>query len=277
MRVVRRFITTPQAETRPPITLPEMYERWLVASLFRPFAEALLDRVGLRSGEHVLDVACGTGIVARLARGRAGAGARIVGVDLSPQMLAVARNVAPDIDWREGNATELPVAAGETFDVVLCQQGLQFFPDRPAAARAMHRVLAPSGRLGVATWRPLDDVPFFAALHRIAERHVGPVVDQRHAFGIAGDLERLLGEAGFHDVRVETVTRTVRFPEPAVFLQLNAMAIVGMSAAAKTMDDAERARTIALVANDSADVLPDYRDGSELAFALATNVATARA
>ena len=257
-------------------TLPEMYERLLVGPLFRPWAVALLDRVKLAPGDSVLDLACGTGIVARLARERLGEDARIVGVDLSPQMLAVAKTLAPGIDWREGSAAALPVAEGETFDVVVCQQGLQFFPDKPAAAREMRRVLAEGGRLAVATWRPLDEVPFFRDLHEIAERHLGPVVDQRHAFGRAADLERLLADAGCLDVRVEQLARTIRFEEPAMLFHLNAMAIVGMSPASRDMTDEARAQMVAVIANASAEVLQRYTDGGGLSFELSTNLALAR-
>ena len=116
-------------------TFPAMYEQWLVGPLFRPFAEVLLDRLDPRAGERVLDVACGTGIVARLARERVGAGGAVVGVDVSPAMLDVARSVGPSITWREGSAIDLPLSDGEVFDVITCQQGLQFFPGSPQGRR----------------------------------------------------------------------------------------------------------------------------------------------
>ena len=115
-------------------SFPEMYERWLVGPLFRPWAEMTLEEVRVSPDDRILDIACGTGIVARLASERLGDAGHVVGVDLSPDMLAVARALAPDVDWREGNASALPLRDGEQFDVVVCQQGLQFFPDRPAAA-----------------------------------------------------------------------------------------------------------------------------------------------
>ncbi len=166
-------------------SFPAMYEQWLVGPLFRPWAEVLLDLVGPAAGERVLDIACGTGIVARLAHERVGPAGAVVGVDVSPGMLEVARAVAPAITWRDGSALDLPLAEGERFDVVTCQQGLQFFPDRVVAARQMRRALAPGGRLGVATWRSADEIPMFHALQPVAERHLGPVVDQRHASATA--------------------------------------------------------------------------------------------
>src|SRR5688572_29097145 len=104
----------------------EAYERVLVPGLFRPCAELLLDRLRVAPGERLLDVATGTGIVARLARDRVGDGGAVVAVDQSPAMLAVAQSLDPRIDWREGSAISLPVPPGELFDVAVCQQGFQF-------------------------------------------------------------------------------------------------------------------------------------------------------
>ena len=118
-------------------SFPEMYEHWLVGPLFRPFAEVTIDELAPARGDAILDIACGTGIVARVAQERLGGRGHIVGVDVSPGMLGVARAAAPDIDWREGNAGSLPLRDGEEFQVVVCQQGLQFFPDRPAALAEM--------------------------------------------------------------------------------------------------------------------------------------------
>lgn len=258
-----------------PLSFPEMYERYLVEPLFRPWAEIIVPRVQLAAGDRLLDVACGTGIVARLAMERLGEGSHIVGVDLNPQMLAVASTLAPKLDWREGNAGALPIDDSEKFDGVVCQQGLQFFPDRPAAAREMRRVLAPGGRLAIATWRPLNEIPFLQALHRVAERHVGPVVDRRHGFGDATALGTLLADAGFRDVRVETVTRTTHVADAVMFVRMNAMALVGMSPASAGMDDAKRAEVVAAIAGDSSEMLPPYMDGEGLVFEISTNVATA--
>lgn len=262
----------------------EMYERLLVGPLFRPWAEVLLDHVGIASGERVLDLACGTGIVARLANQRLRKTGHVVGIDLSEQMLAVGRSIDPGIEWREGNAMALPFgeAADETFDVVLCQQGLQFFPDKAAAAREMRRVLkkaAPGGRLAVAVWRGLEEIPFFLALHRVAERHLGPVADARYGYGDAMTLERLLADAGFREVKVEKMTRTIRFDDGMVFVRMNAMALVGMGTAPATTSDEKRAQLVAAIVKDSAEVLPAYADGEKgqgIAFAISANVATAR-
>ena len=227
--------------------------------------------------ERLLDLACGTGIVARLAHEVVADRGRLVGVDASPAMLAVARSVAPTIEWRQGDAALLPADSDEAFDVVTCHQGLQFFPDKPAAVREMRRVLAARGRVAIATWQSVDAVPLVRDLQRVAEQHLGTYVDYRHSFGDADALNRLLTEGGFSEVRIETVTRAVRLGSGAeVFGRLNTMAIVGMSPAAKRMTDEERVRITNAITRDSVKALQSYMDGTDLVFALGTNVAIAR-
>jgi ubiquinone/menaquinone biosynthesis C-methylase UbiE len=255
----------------------ELYERELVEPLFRPWVDALLDGAGLDRGDALLDVACGTGIVARVARQRLGPGSRIVGVDLSPAMIAHARVVATDIELREGSADRLPVAADERFDVVTCQQGLQFFPDKPKAVSEMCRVLKSKGRVAIATWRPVEESPLILELQRVAERAVGRIDDRRHSFGDATELAALLEAGGLSDVTVERHEQLIRFADGRVFARLNAMAIVGMSEGGKGKPDEERARLAEQIVGDSEDVLRRYADGSGVAFVLAANVAIARA
>lgn len=257
-------------------SFPELYERWLVGPLFVPFAEALVDRLAPAPGDRVVDLACGTGIVARLAHQRLAGQGQVIAVDVSPHMLAVGRAIEPGIDWREGNASALPVDSASV-EILFCHQGFQFFPDKLDAAREMRRVLVPDGRLGLATWRPLEESPVFREVDALAERHLGPLVDSRFGFAVAADIRNVLEEGGFRDVRVETVTRRIRFNDVAVFLQLNANACVGMSAAGKAMSDEERQRLAALITNESTDVARAYGDGDGIAFDLGTNLATARA
>lgn len=258
-------------------SFPEIYEQALVGPIFRPWVESLLDDVQLKTPDRVLDVGCGTGIVARLAKERLGPDGTVVAVDLNPQMLAVARRVAPEIDWREGDACALPIREGEQFDVLLSQQGFQFFADKLAAARQMHRALAKGGRLGVSTWRPDEEFPVLRELRAIAERQLGPIADARHSLGDTGPLQAALKEAGFQDVRAKQMVRTVRFQDGAVFARLNAQALVGMSAQAGTLDEDGRKRTVAAIAEASAAVVGAHSDASGFAFELGANVVTAKA
>lgn len=259
------------------MSFPEIYEQALVGPLFQPWVEPLLEDVELKPDDRVLDIACGTGIVARIAKERQGSAGTVVGVDLNPQMLAVARGVAPSIDWREGDASALPLRDGEEFDVVLCQQGFQFFPDRAAAARQMHRALVKGGRLGVSTWRPDEAFLVLHELRAIAERHVGPIADRRHSLGDPSTLEAVLREAGFHDVRSKHFSRTIRFHDGSVFVRLNAMALVSMSTQASTLDNEGRQRIVDAIDRDSAELVRSYSDDAGFSYEIGANVVLAKA
>lgn len=259
------------------VSFPELYEQALVGPLFQPWVAPLLEDVELRSGDRVIDIACGTGIVARLAKEHLGSSGAVVGVDVNPQMLAVARRVAPTIDWRLGDAAALPLRDGERFDVVLCQQGFQFFPDQAAAVRQMHRALVEGGRLGVSTWRPDEEFLILRQLRSVAEQHVGPISDRRHSLGDPGPVEACLRKAGFHDVRSKRSARRIRFSDGSTFVRLNAMALVSMSAAANTLGDEERQRMVAAIIRDSAELVQLRTDQVGFAYEIGTNVTLARA
>ncbi len=258
------------------MTFAEAYERLLVDSLFRPFADELLNRVEPKRNGNLLDVACGTGIVARLARRRLDPAAQIVGVDSAPGMLDVARRIDPTIDWRDGNAMKLPVGENEQFSIVTCHQGVQFFPDKPAALREMRRVLRPEGRLGLATWRPLADIPFFRELDDLAQKELGPFTDSRHSFGDAKVIKDLLVSAGFGEVTVQTFSHDVHVTgDSPAFARLNAMAVAGMSPDTKGMDDQQKNAIVSRLVEKSLDILARYSKGGTLIFSLATNIAVA--
>ena len=259
------------------MTFPEIYERVLVQPLFTPFAEELVNRLGPEPGGGLIDVACGTGIVARIARKKLGASARIVGVDVAAPMLAVAKTVDATIEWREGNASTLPVRDGESFSRLACHQGFQFFADKPAAAREMRRVLAPDGRAAIACWRALADLPAMSEINTIAERHLGAIADSRHALGDADALRTILTDAGFKDVRVEVFPHDVRLPDGALFARLNAMAVIGMTDAGKKLGESERGELAGRIAAESHQVIAKYTKDGEFVLPLATNIATARA
>jgi hypothetical protein len=139
----------------------------------------------------------------------------------------------------------------------------------------MRRVLAPGGRVAIGTWCPLEAAPLFSDLHAVAERHAGPIADQRHSFGDSRMIERLLADGGFTAIDVGTVTHAVRISDPAIFARLNAMASVGMSAAAKTMTDEKRGSVIEAITQSSIEVLERYRDADAVVFELGSNIATA--
>ena len=148
-------MTTTAPDWTPRANPAEDYERYLVPAFFHAFAGELVSLAAPWPGERVLDIACGTGALTRLLVERVGPNGHVTGLDLSAGMLAVARTLLdePNVDWHEGSALELPFPDG-SFDLVTCQQGLQFFPDRPAGVREMRRVLKPGGRLALHRVQP---------------------------------------------------------------------------------------------------------------------------
>jgi SAM-dependent methyltransferase len=198
-------------------SVPGNYERRLAPVVFEPWARVLVDAVGIGAGDAVLDVASGTGVVARLAAQRAGRNGRVVASDVSGAMLAHAATRTADdaarIEHVEASAQDLPFAAAE-FDAVLCQQGLQFFPDRRAAAREMRRVVRAGGVVGVAVWaaghrlEPFDD--YSEALGGAGVPPPFPGAFENASFVMeAGQVRALLEDAGFSSVEVSTVDRTI--------------------------------------------------------------------
>jgi ubiquinone/menaquinone biosynthesis C-methylase UbiE len=183
----------------------DVFERLLVPAIFERYARALVERARpLGPSDRILDLGCGTGIVARVLRERLGGAARITGVDIHAGMLAKAQSIAPDIDWVEASAVALPFANG-SFEVVFAQQVLQFVPDRVAAMREIRRVLVPGGRLIASTWRARSHQPLFEALGLVAEKHLGPGNDKR--WSLDGDeLRGLLTVAGFSNVQLDTTS-----------------------------------------------------------------------
>ena len=258
----------------------EHYERALVPAIFVPWAPQVVALASPKSGERVLDVACGTGVVARLAATRVGDAGNVVGLDLNPGMLAVAASVASEmpatsarITWHEASATSMPFADG-SFDIVYCQLGLQFFPDRPAALREMYRVLASGGRLGLMVWRGIEHSPGFRALADALERHVSAeaAAVMRAPFSIADpeELRALIAAAGFRDIEIRPATGTVRFPSPAHLVQDYAAGSPLASFVAKTTEQTRMA-----LISEMSEALAPFVAGGALAFPIEAHLAGA--
>lgn len=200
----------------------EIYERHLVPAIFARWAPELVEAAGVQPGQRVLDVACGTGAVTRLLAERVGRTGRVVGLDVNAGMLAVARAAAmtATIEWNEGNATDMPLP-NAAFDAVVCQQGLQFFPDKLAALHEMRRVLSPGGRLALAVWRGIEQAPGFRVLQETLARRIGPEKAALPPFSL-GDgqvIRALVSNAGFREVRVRAEVKLTRFPSAEHFVR----------------------------------------------------------
>jgi len=252
----------------------DIYERHMVPAMLASWVPALLDLVAPKPGERVLDVACGTGAVARQAASRLGAGGHVVGLDFNRDMLALARAREPAVDWREGNAMALPFATN-AFDVVVCQQGLQFFPDSGAALREAYRVLVPGGRVAVAVWCDIESSPGHHALTRGLERHVGPdaagLLSGAFRFGDAPALQALLESAGFRDVRVRRENRVAHFPSPALFVRWVVVGSVLGRTGVRVRDE-----SLAALIHEVDRALQPYTSGDGLAFPMEAHLAVAK-
>jgi SAM-dependent methyltransferase len=232
----------PSAEA---VAAAEAYEGLHVPALFGPWASRVADAAALVPGDRVLDVACGTGVLAREAAARVGASGRIAGVDVDAGMLAVAADLAPGLDWREGSADALPFDDA-AFDAVVCGFGLMFFPDRVAALREAARVLRPGGRAAFAVWASLEENPAYEAAVALLDRTAGAeAADALRAPFVLGDDDALVGlceEAGWGAVRVETGSAPARFPSLRVLMEAELrgwLPVMGVS-----LDEATIARVL---------------------------------
>jgi SAM-dependent methyltransferase len=200
----------------------EVYEKCFVPAIFGRWAPQIAEAAGVALEDRVLDVGCGTGVLAREAADRVADESQVTGLDLNEGMLAVARRLRPGIDWRQGDATELPFPA-ESYDVVMSQFALMYVPDRIAAISEMMRVLAPDGRLAVAVWGPYERATGYVILTEIAERASGQaavdVLTAPFALGDEGALRVLFQEAGVDEPDIELRAGTITFPSIEVFVE----------------------------------------------------------
>jgi ubiquinone/menaquinone biosynthesis C-methylase UbiE len=256
---------------------PELYERYLVPAITSVWANDLLDRVAPRRGESLLDIACGTGVVARLAALRGHAG-RLVGIDLNTAMLAVARTKLATIEWVEGSALDLPFEAN-SFDVVLCQLGLQFFPDRSLALREMVRVLKPGGRAGLSVYSAIEQTPAAHAFVQALEKYLGSESSRtkrsEHLSCAAQEVGTWAKQAGFDVVDVVTVAKQITFPSMLDYVRFQLTA-TPMAALLKEKGAAERYHLIQSIAAEAVSrLVPSMLTGGRMTFPQESFVVTA--
>lgn len=216
----------------------ELYDELFVPALFAEWAPKLVAAAGITVGMRVLDVACGTGVLALAAADVVGEKGAVVGVDLNPGMLAVARSKGSGVTWHEGAAEALPFRS-QSFDAVMSQFGLMFFSDQRAALEEMWRVVRPGGRLAVAVWGSLEDTPGYAAATSLVSRLFGDAVADLlrspYSLGDREELQSLLAAAGISEARVKLVPGAARFASIRTWMECD---VRGWTLAAE-LDDAQ--------------------------------------
>jgi SAM-dependent methyltransferase len=250
----------------------EVYEEFFLPALFQEWPPRIVDAARIGTGQRVLDVACGTGVLARAVAERVGPTGEVIGLDANDGMLAVAKAKAPHIAWRQGKAEGLPFDAG-SFDAVVSQFGLMFFDDRSRAISEMWRVLRPGGRLVVAVWDSLENTPGYAAVTGMLQRLFGAdfanALLTPYVLGDRRALRALLADAGVGDADVTTHEGTARFPsiDAWIFTDVKGWTLADM------IDDAQYER----LREEAQRVLQDFvgRDGT-VAFRAPAHIATAR-
>lgn len=266
-----------------PSSLPpaEAYELYQVPTLFGPFAVELVVRAAPQPGERALDLACGTGIVARQMAPLVIPGGQVNALDLNPGMLTVARDVAHQtatpITFHQGDMQALPFA-DQSSDLVTCHQGLQFVPDRSGAVREMHRVLRAGGRAVVGCWSGIEQSPLYAAMAPIVAQHLGvPALDAPFGLSRAEEFRELFATAGFGAIQIEAVQLTTRYPQPDQFATLFLSAMVASVAMLHDTTPEEREQLIAAVRLDLERVLHDFIVGDEVHSLRETHILRAEA
>lgn len=249
----------------------EAYEDRLVPALFAEWAPLLVKQAGVTAGSSVLDVATGTGVVARSAADAAGPGGRVVGVDSNEAMLNVARRQRGDIEWRVGDAHALPFP-DDTFDAVLCQAALMFFENRVQSLMEMGRTARPAGTVVLQVWGRLAESAGFDAFVEVASRHLGPAaVEVLQGYFVLGDpveLRELVESAGLEVSELVSREGALRYPTIRDFVTTE----IDGTHLADHLDPA----TIERIVSDAEEALETWRTDEGVQLPIEGHILTAR-
>ena len=254
----------------------EAYEAHIVPAIFGPWAEVVVGLAAPKPGEHVLDVACGTGIGARIAAEAVAPNGKVVGLDIDPGMVEIARRTAVQTgavtEWHCGSAIEMRFA-DDTFDLCLCLQGLQFFPDRAQGFSEIRRVLRPTGRLVASIWCPIEHNKGHLALTQALERQNvdAAAVNRPFSFGDAEEIKEIARWAGFPAVEIQTEERLSRFPSVEGFIDSLASGAPSTRHALAQLPDEGRQDFV----KDVKEILEPYVKENELNLPMRTHVVIA--
>ena len=241
------------------IDAAQAYDSLFVPALFGQWTKRVVDASQLLTGQKALDVACGTGVLAQEMASRVGVQGSIVAVDPNPGMLSVARDNAPGINWQESAAENLPFP-DQAFDAVLSQFGLMFFQNRAKSIGEMLRVLKHPGRLAVAVWDAIENIPGYAAELALIERLAGSAAAEAvRAPFVLGDrdfLRTLFLEAGAVSVEVTTLRGIARFPSIRTMVEAELrgwLPVMGVELSTELVDNILPEAESALAAYKTAD------------------------
>ena len=252
----------------------EIYEYGLVPAIFGPWSKRTVALAVPTAEDAVLDIACGTGVVTRLAAQYVGPGGSVVGLDANPGMIEVARSQSVNsdisIDWKVGDALMLPFPEA-TFQIVFCQGGLQFITDRLTVLREMYRVLKPQGKLALMVCQEIQHCPGFAIVTDTLARYTGwqtaALLRTPFTLGDAQVLRSLMAAAGFQNITIRPEVKSIHFPSPAAFTRY----LITGSSIASQVDDATMTRLIADVEQE----MQQFVKNGELSFPMGVNLAVA--
>ena len=250
------------------------YEALFVPALFAPWTRHVIAAAQIKAGTRVLDLACGTGVLARAVQAVVGSGGKVIGVDPGPGMIATAKTIEPNIEWHLGAAEAIPLPDG-TCDRVVSQFGMMFFQDRAQAAREMLRVLAPGGSITIAVWQSVEQNPAYGKVISLLDKHIGTdagnALRMPYTLGDATAVEAELNEAGFVDVNTESKQEYARFPSVQVMVEAELRGWLPL------FDINLSDNQINTVLTDAEKTLAEYvSPAGEAAFTTAANVITAK-
>ena len=256
----------------------EALEKFLMPTLFGPWAAEVVDRAAPQSGEHLLDVACGTGAAARFAAKHVGPTGHVIGLDLDAGMLEVARQCAEregiHIEWRQADVIEMPFG-DQDFDVVLCCQGLQFFRQKLDALREIHRILKPEGRLTASVWREVAFCPGHLAISKALVEQSGMKPAPMPPFSLpnAEEIRSLAHAAGFRKANITSVRKLSPFASAKEFVDALSAGAPSTRKSLESLDqDARNA-----VNSSVTKALQDFTDSEGLKLPMESHILEARA